>query len=245
MLPRHTLETIRTGYLVITNPAQPDIQNQSVVSFSGDDTFLFHHTKNDVSYRPKDEFLICLPFNVGYVPFKCTLTVESVERRIITGVISITMSESELYEIPCIQRIQLDVSQSISGEDYKKITTINSSFDALYPFKIAKKISIVEEKVYPNFGVEAKYKRMVRKNQVWVIPKNEWKTVPKPYPRNQAWEWHDDTCWVCLKNEETGDLMPLDRAGMPNCWPPRVPNPAVPSNPLDTPNPSNPIDEND
>lgn len=91
---------------------------------------------------------------------------------------------------------------------------------------------------------------MVRKNQVWVIPKNEWKTVPKPYPRNQAWEWHDDTCWVCLKNEETGDLMPLDRAGMPNCWPPRAPNPAVPSNPLDTPNPSNPnpsnpIDEND
>jgi len=268
MLPRHTLQTITKGYLVITNPADRDIQTQSVVSFLYDDTFFINHTKNDMSYRPKDDCLIRLPFNVGYVPFKFTLTVKGVDRRVITGNLSITEIESELYEIPCVRTIQLDVPQSICGEDYKKLITIGASFNALYPHKIEKKRSIVVEKVDPNLGVEPKSKEIQRPNQVWDITANEWKTVPKPYPRKQAWEWNNDTLsWVCLKNEETGDLMPLDRTGMTNCCPARIsraPNSmpynrtgmmnfclalalksAVPPNLQDLPNPSNPMDEND
>jgi hypothetical protein len=231
--------------------------------------------------------------------------VKGVDRRVITGQIVITESDSKLHETPCVQTIQLDVSELICGEDYKKITTINSSFDALYPLKIEKKRSTVIEKVDPNLNKEPKSQVIQRPNQVWDITANEWKTVPKPQPRNRAWVWYDETLsWVCQKNEETGELMPLDRTdmtdywparkirapkqqptngkwvwnsdksiwvcekrkdtnsmpfnrtGMTNFWPALELNPAVPSNPLDTPNsqdlpnpsnpnPSNPADEND
>jgi hypothetical protein len=268
MLPRHTLQTITNGYLVITNPAHPNIQPQSVVSFLDDDTFFINHTNNDMSYRPKEDCLIRLPFfNVGYVPFKCTLTVKGVDMRVITGQIVITESESKLHKTPCVQTIQLDVSESICGEDYTKITTNNASFDALYPLKIEKCVSDVEVKDYAKHPVctgesrklrtmdkkscayvkpDPVYKKIQRPNQVWGITEKQWKIIPKPHPRNRAWEWHDDTLsWVCQKNKDTGELMPLNRTGMSDCWPALELNPAVPSNPLDTPNPSNPIDKND
>lgn len=267
MLPRHIL-TITNGHLVITNPTGPHTKNHRVVSFSDPDTFFSREMGTCRSYRPREESLIYLPFfNAGCVPFKCALTVKSVERRVITASISITKSESELHKIPCIQSIQLNVSESIRGEDYQKLTTINSSFDALYPLKIEKSVSQVETKDYANHQSctgelrklrtiskksgdyvkpEPVYEKIQRPNQVWNFKTNTWIPVPKPYPRNRAWEWHDMTLsWVCQKNPDTGELMPLNRAGMSDCWPPRTLNPAVPSNPLDTPNPSNPIDKND
>jgi hypothetical protein len=266
MLPRHIL-TKNNRYYVIIYPTGPYIQKQSVVSFSGDDTFFLDDEDDRLLYRPKDTCLICLDFNAGRVPFKCTLTVKSVDRRVITGQIVITERESELHKIPRIQSIQLDVSESIGREDYQKITTINLSFDVLFPLKIDKCLSDVEIKDYANHqsctGASRTLRTISKKNcdyvkpdpvcekiqrpnQVWDITAKQWKIIPKPYPRNRAWEWHDMTLsWVCQKNPDTGELMPLNRAGMSDCWPPRTLNPAVPSNPLDTPNPSNPIDKND
>jgi len=146
--------------------------------------------------------------------------------------------------------IQIEVSNTIDIEEFQKFSTTNAVFEALYPFRIDKKKTTVEVKDYANHPVctgqsrerrtfdkknscytkpdlDPKYQMMItRQNQVWDITRNEWIIVPKPYPRNRAWSWNDETLsWVCQKIEETGELMPLDRTGKTNCWEPQPPPP--------------------
>jgi hypothetical protein len=169
------------------------------------------------------------------------MNVVRVERRILFGNLLITDSDSERYNIPKNQSIQLDISQLIIGDDFKKITSVESTFDVLYPCKIEKPFSIVEVKDYASnvsltgesrarikkdktftcIKPEPRYITIQRPNQVWDISKNKWIIVPKPCPRDLAWSWNgDNLTWDCPKNEETGKLMKQDRTGMTNCWPP-------------------------
>jgi hypothetical protein len=170
------------------------------------------------------------------------MNVVRVERRILFGNLLITDSDSERYNIPKNQSIQLDISQLIIGDDFKKITSVESTFDVLYPCKIEKPFSIVEVKDYASnvfltgesrakitmdkkelgyMRPEPRYITIQRPNQVWDISKNKWIIVRKPCPRDLAWSWNEDNLtWDCPKNEETGELMKQDRTGMTNCWPP-------------------------
>jgi len=247
MLHRHTL-TKHNGKWIIINPTGPyNLQNKSVCSSTaGFDIFCIHQTSENVSYGPLVNSLVCLDgFNAGCVPFRCTVNVDSVDRRILTAKLSITETESKRYNLPNIQSIQIEVLSTIDAEEFQKLSTTSAVFEALYPFRIEKPQCVLEIKDYSNHALctgesrkmrtinkkdgfytkpdlDPKYQMMIqRPNQVWDITRNEWIIVPKPHPRNRAWSWNEETLsWVCQKIEETGELMPLDRKGRTNCWSP-------------------------
>jgi len=214
-----------------------------MVSFSDLKTsFCISDNQSCISYKPRENFVFCIPaFNAGCVPFRCSVQVLDHERRVITGNLLITDTDSILYGLPRIQKIQLAISDSINVEEFQKIMTVNSIFDALYPFKIEKPFISVEIKDYANHPFRTgesmalmtiskkdgsyikpipNYQQIQRPNQVWDISQNKWITVPKPHPRDRAWSW-DNISWNCPKNKETGELMEQDRTGMTNCCPPK------------------------
>lgn len=234
--------TVRDGKFVIINPTGPFSRNNSMISFLDLDTsFSIFGNDESMSYRARENFVFCIPeFNAGCVPLRCSVQVLGHERRVITGNLLITDTDSILYGLPRSQKIQLAISESINGEKYQKIITVNSIFDLLYPFKIEKPFISVEIKDYANhpfctgepreIGTISKksghyvkpepvYKRIQRPNQVWDISQNMWITVPKPRPRDRAWSWDNTLSWNCPKNKETGELMEQDRTEMTDCWP--------------------------
>jgi len=243
MLSRHNLINNGDSFVII-NPSGPFSRNHSMVSFLDLPTsFCISDNPSFKSYIPCDHSRFCIRgFNAGCVPLRCTVQVLSVERRVISGNRLIMSIDSERYKLPSMQGIQLEISDSIIGEEFQKLTIVNSTFEALYPVKIDKPFSQVEVKDYENCQfctgmlratiTAAKrdesymrpipaYQQTQRPNQVWNISKNEWSIVPKPHPRDRAWSWSDETLsWNCPKNEQTGELMEQDRTGMTDCWPP-------------------------
>ena len=174
--------------------------------------------------------LSVMPCHEGHVPVRCNAKIAWVQ--ILGSEIKVILSlSSKWLKTPIyveLNTVPSFLNQFICGE-----------IQVFFPMQI-RKHSYVSQKL----------------NQVWSTVSNNWELIRKPKPRDADWKWNGSTAWVCEldpTNSRNG-LKPLNRTGMPNCWPHREPNPAVPSNlvdtpnpsnPLDTPNPSNPIDEND